>query len=99
MSCPSWEVFLDTTRILLEVATDSPLNERLEVLRTMLKIVVKNESIFNLSNKSTRKLLRTIKLKSDEACRYDQKFSKYSERIEDMLGYKGPVTRSRAKRR
>jgi hypothetical protein len=95
MSCPSFKVFCETTRILLEVANDSPMRERLDILRTMMKIVIKNENIFNFSNKSTRRFLEIAKHKSDEACRYDQKFSEYSERIEDMLGYRGPMTRSR----
>lgn len=95
MSCPSFKVFCETTRILLEVANDSPVRERLDILRTMMKIVIKNENIFNLSNKSTRRFLEVVKKKSDEACQYDTGFAAYSERVEDMLGYRGPMTRSR----
>ena len=96
MSCPSFKVFCETMRILLDVANESPMRERLDILRTMLKIVVKNETIFNPSKKSTHRFLEVVKKKSDEACQYDSGFREYSERVEDMLGYRGPMTRSRS---
>lgn len=95
MSCPSWKVFCETVRILVDVANESPVHERLDILLTMMKIVDRSENAFNFSNKATVKLLGVIKKKSDEASQYDPRFFAYSKRIENMLGYRGPTTRSR----
>jgi hypothetical protein len=95
MSCPSYKVFCETVRILLDVANESPMRERLDILHTMMKIVVRSENVFNFSNEGIVKLLGVIKRKSDEASQYDPRFFVYSKRVKDMIGYKGPMTRSR----
>jgi len=97
MSCSSFESFCDITRILVDIASESPTSERIHVLRTILKIVVRSENVFDFSNKSTVKLLNVIKEKCDEAVRHDRKLAEYSEQIGNMLGYRGPMTRSRTR--
>ena len=98
MACPSLNVFFETQRILFGIAKASPGGaERLEVLRTMLKIVVENEHLIDCSEEANRKWLKSYKDKADEAWWRDPSFGVYSDRIQEML-YTGPITRQRANR-